>query len=426
MGSFHNLEIFKCSACELKEFPKFLLQLQKIQDIELERNKIKLMPRDYSLPFLKTLRLSNNRGLNILSDTLFGVNNFHCLALESCGLTEVPKLILKIPVLDMLDLQDNVITRVSEATYKAIKKIPTVRINTNILTEPPKEIYEGSEETVNQYYTDLKISEACNVGFRNIILLGSATAGKTSLIKGLINNKSTLTKLEDRTIAVDEEIWEVVENVHFHFIDFGGHEVYELVYPIFLKDRKASIIIAVDVSVISDSTQEANLFPWLYITLSMTGDSSDIVVVGTKADLCEDEEAQLNYLRISIQEWVRQMLQHAKKLLDIEELPEDKRNQIKHFKKMAVREIRTLSTSSQSMSGFKELTNILLNYGRDNVAHLPGSWNKLYKKLSSLKDQTNCEGFYRVAQLSRLCEEPIETGTIQACLTFMHQRGMVL
>ena len=394
VDNFQTLEIFKGSACELKEFPRFLLQLQKIRDIELEGNQIKIMPEDYSLPFLKTLSLGKNKGLNISSDILLGVESLEWLDLESCGLTEIPKLVLKIPVLHILHLQGNVITRIPEATYRAIKKIPIVRINTNILIEPPKEIYEGSEETVNQYYTDLKISEACSVGFRNIILLGSATAGKTSLIKSLINNTSTLTKLEDRTIAVDEEIWEVLENVHFHVIDFGGHEVYELVYPIFLKDRKASIIIAVDLSVISDSTQETNLFPWLYTALSITGDSSDIVVVGTKADLCEDEEAQLNYLRISIQEWVRQMLQHAKKLLDIEELPEDKRNQIKHFKKMAVREIRTLSTSSQSMSGFKELTNILLNYGRDNAAHLPGSWNKLYKKLSSLKDQTNCEGCY--------------------------------
>ena len=425
MGNFQTLEIFKGSACELKEFPRFLLHLQKIRDIELERNKIKIIPEDYSLPFLKTLRLGNNKGLNISSDTLLGAESLERLDLQSCGLTEIPKLVLKIPVLHILHLEGNVITRIPEAT-RAIKMIPNVRINTNILIEPPKEIYEGSEETVNQYYADLKISEACNVGFRNIILLGSATAGKTSLIKSLINNESTLTKLEDRTIAVDEEILEVVENLHFHVIDFGGHEVYELVYPIFLKDRKASIIIAVDLSVISDSTQEANLFPWLYTALSITGDSSDIVVVGTKADLCEDEEAQLNYLRISIQEWVRQMLRHAKKLLDTEELQQEQRNQIKHFKQMAVREIRTLTTSSQSMSGFKELTNILLNHGRDNFAHLPGNWNELYKSLSGLKDQINYEGFYKVAQLSRLCKEPLDADRIQAYLTFMHQRGIVL
>ena len=282
MDNFQTLEIFKGSACELREFPRFLLQLQKIRYIELERNKIKMIPEDYSLPFLKTLRLGNNKGLNISSDTLLGAESLELLDLESCGLTEIPKLVLQIPVLHLLCLEGNSITRIPEATYRALKKIPNVRINTNILIEPPKEIYEGSEETVNQYYTDLKISEACNVGFRNIILLGSATAGKTSLIKSLINNEPTLTKLEDRTIAVDEEIWEVVENLHFHVIDFGGHEVYELVYPIFLKDRKASIIIAVDLSVISDSTIEANLFPWLYTALSITGDSSDIVVVGTK------------------------------------------------------------------------------------------------------------------------------------------------
>ena len=424
--TFQALEIFQGSSCELTEFLRFLCNLQKIKTVELERNKIKIIPDDCSLPFLRTLRLGNNKGLNISPDSLLGVETFRWLSFESCGLTEIPMVILKISVLDTLNLEDNVITRIPEAAYSALKRISCVRINTNILMEPPKEIYEGSEESANQYYIDLKISEACNVGFHNVILLGSATAGKTSLIKSLINNEATLTKLADRTIAVDEEIWEVVENLHFHVIDFGGHEVYELVYPIFLKDRKASIIIAVDLSVISDSTLEVYLFPWLYTALSITGDSSNIVVVGTKADLCEDEETQLNYLRIAIHERVRQMLMHAKKLLDAGELQQDKINEIKQFKKMAVREIRALTTSSLSMSGFKELTNILLNHGRDNFARLPGSWNYLYKKLSGLKDQTHHEGFYRVSQLSRLCEEPMEKGTVQSCLTFMHQRGMVL
>ena len=333
VDAFQALEIFKGSSCELTEFPRFLLDLQKIETIELERNKIKIIPDDCSLPFLKTLRLGNNKGLNISSDALLGVESFEYLALESCGLTEIPKVILKIPVLRMLALEDNNITRIPEGSYRALKKIPSVKINTNILMEPPKEIHEGSEESAYQYYTDLKISEACSIGFHNVILLGSATAGKTSLIKSLINNEPTLTKLADRTIAVDEEIWEVVENIHFHVIDFGGHEVYELVYPIFLKDRKASIIIAVDLSVISESTLEVYPFPWLYTALSVTGDSSDIVVVGTKADLCEDEETQLNYLRISIQEWVRQMLKHAKRLLDNEESQHDKKKRNKTFQK---------------------------------------------------------------------------------------------
>ena len=177
-----------------------------------------------------------------------------------------------------------------------MKEIYCVNINTNILVEPPKEIYEGSEESVNQYYKDLNVSEACKVGFVNVILLGSTTSGKTSLIKSFINGVPTLTKLEDRTIAVDVEIWELIENFHFHVIDLGGHDIYELIYPIILKDRKASIIISVDLSKLSEETIEANLFKWLHTVLNLCEDSTNIIVAGTKADLCDDESRKVCFI----------------------------------------------------------------------------------------------------------------------------------
>ena len=243
MEKIHTLETFIGSSCELNNFPSFLLQLHKIKNIELEKNKIKTIPEGCSLLSLKKLKLSNNKGLKISSNTFLGVESLECLALASCGLTEIPEFILRIPVFHTLNLEDNFITRIPETMYKAIKRIFDVSINMNILKEPPKEIYEGNEESANQYYTDLKISKACKVGFHNVILLGSTTAGKTSLIQSLIKGESMLTKLEERTIAADEETWELMENLHFHIIDFGGHDVYELVYPIFLRREKGQLLL---------------------------------------------------------------------------------------------------------------------------------------------------------------------------------------
>ena len=188
------------------------------------------------------------------------------------------------PILQILNLEDNPITRIPEDVYRAIKGIGRLQLNASNLIEPPKEIYEGSHESIERYYSELKMSQACKVGFHNVILLGSTMAGKTSLIQSLIKGEPTLTKPEDRTITVEQETWALMENLHFHIIDFGGHDVYELAYPIFLKDRKGSIIIAVDLSRISQETVEKDLFKWLYTVLSITGNSIDIIVVGTKLD----------------------------------------------------------------------------------------------------------------------------------------------
>ena len=425
MGNIQTLKIFKCSACELHEIPRFLLQLQKIKTIELDKNKIKRIPEGWNLPTLETLKMSNNMGLQIPSGALLGIGSLSRLELASCGLTEIPEVINRVPVLNFLDLEDNIITRIPEERYRAVKEIHHVKINTNVLTMPPKEIYEGSEESVNQYYRDLKISEACNVGFHNVILLGSTTSGKTSLIQSLINGTSTLTKLDDRTVAVDEEIWELIENLHFHVIDLGGHDLYELTYPIFLKDRKASIIIAVDLSKLSDKTIEEILFKWLCTVLNICADSTDIIVAGTKADLCENESRKISFLRRAKEEWIWQMINRADSLFNSEELSKERKDQIQNFQKMATQEIITLTTSSLSMSGLKELKQILLKNGREKAAYLPSSWHQLYETISNLKHEISSEGFYRVALLSRLSKEPMTTGTIQTCLTYMHQRGMV-
>ena len=425
MEKIQTLEIFKGSACELNEFPSFLLQLRKIKDIELEKNKIKTLPEGHSLPCLKKLKLSNNKGLKLSTNTLLGVESLECLSLASCGLTELPEFILRIPVFHALNLEDNFITRIPEAMYTAIKRIFDVRINTNILLEPPKEIYEGNMESANQYYTDLKISKACKVGFHNVILLGSTTAGKTSLIQSLIKGESTLTKFEERTIAADEETWELMENLHFHIIDFGGHDVYELAYPIFLKDRKGSIIIVIDLSKLSPESVEKNLFKWLHTVLSITGDSTNIIAVGTKTDLCDDVPRKMKFLRKSIDEWIEQMLDHADRLLNSEVSSESK-TQIAHFKDMATQEVRTLATSSLSMAGLEKLKKILLEHSRENIAKLPSSWHEMYESLARLKAQRHSEGFYKVAQLQRICNQPITPGGLHTCLWYMHQRGMVL
>ena len=269
------------------------------------------------------------------------------------------------------------------------------------------------------------MSKACKVGFHNIILLGSTTAGKTSLKNSLVKGESNLTKLEERTIAVDEETWELMENLHFHMFDFGGHDVYELMYPIFLKERKGSIIIAVDLSKISPETVEKNLFKWLHTVLSMAGNSSNIIVVGTKGDLCDDTPRRVNFLRKSIEEWIEQMLDHADRLLSTGE-PFEGKAQIEHFKEMAVQEIRTVATSSLSMDGLEKLQKILIGNNRENVAKLPGAWYDLYESITRLKGQRCFEGFYKVSQLSRISSQPMTTASMHTCLRYMHQRGMIL
>ena len=352
MKTLHRLQIFNASFCELEDFPEFLRELYNITEVRLDGNKIQRTPSLWNLPCLQRISLKNNRGLRFDFDTLPDVVSLQRLELSSCRLTEIPPILLYIPILDTLDIENNAITRISEEMYRTIQRIPHVIISAPMLIEPPKEIYEADEATVEQYYQDLKVSQACKVGFYNVVLLGSTTAGKTSLIKSLVAEKSVLTTPENRTIALDEETWELMEDLHFHITDFSGHDVYELVYPIFLKEKKASVFIAVDLSTTTEENLEQNLFRWLHTVLSLSGDSSEIIAVGTKSDLCSGLPRKTNDLRTSVENWIRKNLDHADELLKSRELPEHKRYGIEHFEKMAVQGVRTVVTSSLSFEVF--------------------------------------------------------------------------
>ena len=233
-----------------------------------------------------------------------------------------------------------------------------MNISTTNLIEPLNEIYEVNEEIVEQYYQDLKVSQVCKVRFYKVVLLGSTTVWKTSLIKSLVTEKSVLMTLENRTIVLDKETWDLMEDLHFHITDFGGHDVYELVYPIFRKDKAASIIIAIDLSTITDKNLEQNLFRWLHTVLSLSRDSSAITVIGTNANLCNDWPRKITYLRTSIQKWIEKNMDHADELLKSKELPEHKQSDIEHFKKMAAQEIRTVATSSLSLTRLNKFKNV--------------------------------------------------------------------
>ena len=134
----------------------------------------------------------------------------------------------------------------------------------------------------------------------------------------------------------------------------------------------------------------------------------------------------MNFLRKSIDEWTEQMLDHADRFLNTADESFKDKTQIEHFKEMALQEVRTIATSSLSMTGLLKLRKILLSHSTENVAKLPASWYEMYENLARLKTQRHSEGFYKVAQLPRICSQAMTTTSVHTCLRYMHQRGMVL
>ena len=321
-------------------FPEVLTSKSNLLHLSIHpKEQIRTVPSFY-LPDMKQLcclRIECVMSLRFLEEKL---TNFSAAA---CQLTEMPDLLFHVPVLGALHIENNSISHLSEEMYGRLQRIPDVRLDSNTLKEPPRETYEAGPECVEQYFRDMKTSRVCKVGFHSVVLLGATTAGKTSLIKTLQSGRPFLTDEKDRTIAVDEETWECAEDLSVHVIDFGGHDIYELVYPVFLKDRFASAVVAVDLSETSEQNLEDNLFKWLDTVLHISGKSSEVVVVGTKSNLCQDAPRKFNFLQKSVAKWVENSLDHTDEMIKSRQVKPEQKSHLEDFKMVATREISSPS-----------------------------------------------------------------------------------
>ena len=81
-------------------------------------------------------------------------------------------------------------------------------------------------------------------GILNATLMGKTGAGKSSLIHSIKEESSVLIDPSDRTMVVDT-LQVKQEDVLLKIADFGGHDIYEMTCPLFLKSTKQVAIVAV-------------------------------------------------------------------------------------------------------------------------------------------------------------------------------------
>ena len=87
--------------------------------------------------------------------------------------------------------------------------------------------------------------------------------------------------------------------------DFGGHDIYELTCPLFMKSRYQTTFIAVKPSEYSEEAHDKLVTKWLSTALRHMN-SGQIHIVVTQVDLCEEEvTSKMSILRQNISTWMK-------------------------------------------------------------------------------------------------------------------------
>ena len=85
----------------------------------------------------------------------------------------------------------------------------------------------------------------------SLMLLGPTTAGKSSIMKYLIDGKPAIVRIDDSTQVADIKTWEITPEDSIQLFDHGGHDIYKVTSPIFMVPN-GTVALVHDISQVSE------------------------------------------------------------------------------------------------------------------------------------------------------------------------------
>ena len=430
-----NVEILDLSRCGLSEFPQTLCKLKSLQNLCISSNPLKELP-----------------------SFIFEMKRLHELDISSTSITHLPKTIERCESLKLLDISYSLIKEFPTVIFemKNLSSVVATGVKIEVLDEdfvklwsqtpeiftggrfqkmvgrhivnlwkPPNKIVQRGPKACRKYYTALRADDAVNCSILNVTVMGKTGVGKSSLTHSIKEGSSVLIHPSDRTVVVDSlEVKQ--EDVLLKIADFGGHDIYEMTCPLFLKSTKQVAIVAVKLQEYSENSHSELVSKWLTSAASnMT--SGKICIVATQCDLCGENEVKekMRILEREADSWLEEEFSFAKKMTLWKSTSAQRSSSVD-------KNIQYFQTSSLSMEGVKDVQNFLFREAKSNISELPERWADVYKKMDEQIERSI--NFITMAQYKTLFRKCMafprnlvpNTEESLLCLQFLHDSGLVL
>lgn len=265
---------------------------KKSDSIDLSSQQLTEVPLKLkTIKFIKRLNLSGNN-LERLPEWLSEFDNLEVLDLKDCNLRQLFPGINKLKKLKSLFISRNNLTELSQGLSELDNlivlfaksnlishlpnwafKIQSFDYDYNPVVDPPLEIYSRGTEAISNYIKEKekgtqKIFEA------KLLIVGEPGAGKTSLMRKIIDEKYELNPAETSTLGIEIQPYYFLNNgnkFRVNIWDFGGQEIYHSTHQFFLTKRSLYVLLA-------DNRAEDTDFNYWMQTVELLSENSPLLI----------------------------------------------------------------------------------------------------------------------------------------------------
>ena len=242
----------------------------------------------------------------------------------------------------------------------------------------------------------------------SLMLLGPTTAGKSSIMKSLIEGRAVLVHIDDRTQVADIQTWEITPEDSIQLFDHGGHDIYKVTSPVFIVPN-GTIALVHDISQVSeDKVQDTTAI--LRHALAYHPENQ-VHLVLTHTDLVSTDGAQKNRdfivakVHAHIDQEIKSLTPPTEKdedgslplaQLHLTENNEDRSRLLAQLQKQKDN-MEVFLLSSKTFEGMVNLKEFLIKMTVEKQVVLPEKWVQFYKLISNQK-----KNFLKISELEQL------------------------